>query len=138
MRIEPTKLIIVGTRTTYQATGDAGCVRKNTFFFIPFTEYYLRPSVLSLLVVTQIPGHIAGSSPPLPTLVRALHFNREKIPALSSLLVISSDCAYPRYEGALTPLFMGAESCEKSESLQTFFATFLMYCLLYTSDAADE
>ena len=27
----------------------------------------------------------------------------------------------------LTPLFMGAESCEKSESLQTFFATFLMY-----------
>ena len=29
----------------------------------------------------------------------------------------------------LTPLFMGAESCEKSESLQTFFATFLMYAL---------
>ena len=28
-----------------------------------------------------------------------------------------------------TPLFMGAESCEKSESLQTFFATFLMYAL---------
>ena len=29
----------------------------------------------------------------------------------------------------MTPLFMGAESCEKSESLQTFFATFLMYTL---------
>ena len=29
----------------------------------------------------------------------------------------------------LTPLFMGAESYEKSESLQTFFATFLMYAL---------
>ena len=29
----------------------------------------------------------------------------------------------------LTPFFMGAESCEKSESLQTFFATFLMYAL---------
>ena len=24
MRLEPTKLILVGTRTTYQATGDAG------------------------------------------------------------------------------------------------------------------
>ena len=29
----------------------------------------------------------------------------------------------------VTPLLMGAESCEKSESLQTFFATFLMYAL---------
>ena len=55
------------------------------FFFHPI--YYLRPSVsLSLLVVTQIRGHIAGSSPPLPTTVRALHFYREKISALSSLV----------------------------------------------------
>ena len=29
----------------------------------------------------------------------------------------------------VTPLFMGAESCEKSESLQTYFATFLMSAL---------
>ena len=29
----------------------------------------------------------------------------------------------------VTPPFMGAESCEKSESLQTFLATFLMYAL---------
>ena len=29
----------------------------------------------------------------------------------------------------LTPLFMGAGSCEKSESLQTFYATFLMNAL---------
>ena len=29
----------------------------------------------------------------------------------------------------VTPHFMGAESCEKSESLQTFLATFLMYAL---------
>ena len=41
----------------------------------------------SLLVVTQIRGHIAGSSPPLPTTVRALQFfYREKISALSSLV----------------------------------------------------
>ena len=46
----------------------------------------LRPSVLSLLVVTQMRGHIAGSFPPLPTAVRALHFYREKISALSSLV----------------------------------------------------
>ena len=41
---------------------------------------------LSLLVVTQIRGPIAGSSPPLPTTVRVLHFCREKISALSSLV----------------------------------------------------
>ena len=29
----------------------------------------------------------------------------------------------------ITQLSMGAESCEKSESLQTFFATFVMYAL---------
>ena len=40
---------------------------------------------LSLLVVTQIRGHIAGSSP-LTTTVRALHFHREKISALPSLV----------------------------------------------------
>ena len=39
------------------------------FFFIPF--FYLRPFYsLSLLVVTQIRGHIAGSSRPQPTTVR--------------------------------------------------------------------
>ena len=56
------------------------------FFCHPI--YYLRPSVLSpsYLVVTQIRGHIAGSSPPLPTTVRALHFYRDKISALSSLV----------------------------------------------------
>ena len=37
---------------------------------------------LSLLVATiQIRGHIAGSCPPLPTTVRALHFLPEKISA---------------------------------------------------------
>ena len=54
------------------------------FFFHPI--YYLRPSILSLLVATQIRGHIAGSSSPLPTTVRALHFDREKMSALSSLV----------------------------------------------------
>ena len=55
-------------------------------FFFSHPIYYLRPSILSLLVVTQIRGHIAGSSPPLPTTARALHFFREKISALSSLV----------------------------------------------------
>ena len=41
---------------------------------------------LSLPVVTQIRGHIAGSFPPLSTTDRALHFYREKISALSSLV----------------------------------------------------
>ena len=53
------------------------------YFFIPFIIFAL---LFSLLVVTQIRGHIAGSFPPLPTTVRALHFYREKISALSSLV----------------------------------------------------
>ena len=54
-----------------------------------YTRYILFSSPFysfSLVVVTQIRGHIAGSSPPLPTAVRALHFYREKVPALSPLV----------------------------------------------------
>ena len=54
------------------------------FFFHPI--YYLRPSILSLLVVPQIRGHIAGSFRPLPTTVRAQHYYRENISSLSSLV----------------------------------------------------
>ena len=61
-------------------------IRHDFFFFFFHPIYYLRPSILSLLVVTQIRGHIAGSSPPLPTTVLALHFYPEKISALSSLV----------------------------------------------------
>ena len=50
------------------------CTRIAHHFFFPPCHLYLRPSILSLLVATQIRGHIAGSSPPLPTTVRALHF----------------------------------------------------------------
>ena len=49
------------------------------FYFIFYSIYYLRPSFLSpsyLIVVTQIRGHMAGSSPPLPTAVRSLRFYR--------------------------------------------------------------
>ena len=56
----------------------------SSFFSHPI--YYLRPSFsLSLLVVTQIRGHIAGCSPLHPTTVRALHFYLDHVPALSSL-----------------------------------------------------
>ena len=51
------------------------------FFSIPYINFAL---LFSLLVVTQIRGHIAGSSPPLATTVRALHFYHEKISALPS------------------------------------------------------
>ena len=54
-----------------------------SFFSIPFIIF---APLFSLLVVTQIRGHIAGSSPPLPTTIRALHFFRENISALSSLV----------------------------------------------------
>ena len=57
------------------------------FFFFPPSHLLSSPFYsLSLLVVAQIRGHIAGSSPPLPTTVRAVHFYREKISALSSLV----------------------------------------------------
>ena len=61
-----------------------------TFFFPLFSlpsHLFSSPFYyLSLLVVTQIRGHIADSSPPLPTTARALHLYREKISALSSLV----------------------------------------------------
>ena len=57
------------------------------FFLFPSPFTYLRSSFSrSLLVVTQIRGHIAGSSPPLPATVRDLPFYREKISALASLV----------------------------------------------------
>ena len=62
---------------------------KYVFFFSPSRLLY-SPFVFSLPPInsriTQIRGHIAGSSPPHPTTVRALHFYREKILALSSLV----------------------------------------------------
>ena len=55
-----------------------------------FVPYFHREKIsaisLSLLVVTQIRGHVAGSSPPLPTTVRSLNFHREKTSVLSSLV----------------------------------------------------
>ena len=63
---------------------------RYTFLFssIPLIIFAsLRSSrSLCLLVVSHIRGHISGSSPPLPTTVRALHFYRENISALSSLV----------------------------------------------------
>ena len=53
------------------------------FFFITLNIFAL--STLSLLVVTQLRGHMTGSFPPLATTVRALHFYRDKISALSTL-----------------------------------------------------
>ena len=58
-----------------------------SFSFLVFVPSHLLCSPfcsLSLLVVTQIRGHIAGSSPPLPTTVRALHFYRENSSDLPS------------------------------------------------------
>ena len=51
---------------------------------------------LSLLVVTQIRGHIAGSSSPLPATVRALHFlSREDFSSFFPRR-LAPNCAYPR------------------------------------------
>ena len=47
-------------------------------------QYIYIYTLLSIIVVTQIRGNMTGSSPPLPTTVRALHFFREKIAALPS------------------------------------------------------
>ena len=66
--------------------------RIDCFFLILFSFFFFSSPLLSspfslcLLVVTQIRGHIAASSSPLPTTVRALHFYRKKISALSSLV----------------------------------------------------
>ena len=54
------------------------------FFPIPFIIFALLFSLPPSRA--QIRGHIAGSSSPLLTTVRALHFIRENISALSSLV----------------------------------------------------
>ena len=59
-------------------------ISTNNQKFLFFSSHLL--SSLSLLAVTQIRGHMAGSSLPLPTTVRALHFYSEKISALSSFI----------------------------------------------------
>ena len=68
----------------------ATLVFSSSFLFF-FPSHLLSPPSysLSVLVVTQIRGHTAGSSPPLPTTVRALHFFRDNISALLSSLVDS-------------------------------------------------
>ena len=57
-------------------------IMRNVWFLSP-SHYLSSPSYLSLLhiriVVAQIPGHIAGSSPSVSTTVRALHHYRKKI-----------------------------------------------------------
>ena len=74
------------------------------FFAVPFIIYAVLVS-LPPVVVTQIRDHIYTSTsrlffPPAAT-VRALHFYREKISALSSLVDsprrLASKCAYPFY-----------------------------------------
>ena len=68
------------------------------FFLLVFSSHLLSSAFysLSLLVVTQIRGHIAGSSPPLPTTVRALHFlSREDFSSFFPRR-LASNCAYPR------------------------------------------
>ena len=65
------------------------------FFSIPFILSSPFCS-LSLPVVTQIRGHIAGSSPPLPTTVRALHFLSQENFSCFFPRRLASNCAYPR------------------------------------------
>ena len=71
----------LGWFTERGSTAKRKQVRSHEVLLLPI--YYLRPSFsLSLLVVTRIRGHTAGSSPPLPTTaVRGLYFYREKISA---------------------------------------------------------
>ena len=73
------------------------------FSFFPshiFSSPFFYLSLL-LIVVTQIRGHIAGSSTPLPTTVRALHFYYEKMSALSSLSSTRVELSLPTL-GALS------------------------------------
>ena len=80
--------------------------------FLLFVSSHLLSSPLfplSLLVVTQIRGHIAGSFPVHAT-VRALHFYREIISALLFLRRLASNCANPRYALSVVDLF--SSSCE--------------------------
>ena len=75
------------TRTWHDITCIMLVLRIYDTFVFFFHPIYLSSPFYSssLLVVTQIRGHI-GSSCPLPTTVRAFQFYREKISALSSIV----------------------------------------------------
>ena len=67
------------------------------FFFFFHPMHFIFALLFSLpLVVTQIRGHIAGSSPPLPTTVRALHFLSRFYFSSFFPRRLASNCAYPR------------------------------------------
>ena len=94
------------------------------FFFHPI---YCLLCSLSLLVVTQIRGHIAGSFPPLPTTVRALHFYHEKISALPSPTRV--ELCLPTL-GALTSdpfLFLQAKSKFRHDGIRTHGPTLVAF-----------
>ena len=83
------RLELASERITFHLQAFAPCF-ESFFFFCPShllsSPFYSLSLLLILIVVTQIRGHIAGSSPPLPATVRALHFYREEVSAVPSLV----------------------------------------------------
>ena len=76
--------------------GLSSCLFFFIFFFFFHPIYYLRPSVLSLLVATQIWGHITGSSPPYQLrFVPCIFIARRIQPFLPSSTRVGL-CFYPR------------------------------------------
>ena len=69
MRLEPTKLVLIGTRTTYQATGDAGiyiCSCKyekiakiSIIARLPFGEWGV-PLMVTQAGMSQIPDDVTS------------------------------------------------------------------------------
>ena len=88
------------------------------FFFVPFIILALPSN--SLLVVTQIQGHIAGPFPPLPTTVCAFVFNAGIIHHFLPLSTHVELCL-PTLLGALSSCssFFFFHFCKQIENLTT-------------------
>ena len=99
------------------------------FSFFPPSHSLSSPFCsLSLLVVNQTRGHIAGSYPPLPTTVHALHFlSREDFSSFFPRR-LASNCAYPRQAlSAVDPfLFMQIKSKFHHGGIRTHGPTLLV------------
>ena len=118
-RVNNTRVTTTVLYTELQNRSLANKAVHNAFcfpaLFFVHSIYYLHPSFsLSLPVVTQIRGQITGSSPSLSTTVRALHFYRDKISALSSLVDSRRIVLTHARRSAVDPFFIFANKFEIS------------------------
>ena len=112
--IEPTKLVLIGTRTTYQATGDAGTWPP---VYSPNLEQYSSYGV-----------HIAGDSPPpFPVSLVLSDLSRRNssrfFPRRLAVYVSSRICVHKRFESYHTCVPVAVRSLQNGGHARTHWVS---------------